>query len=86
MNKSKVCQCPICMIGDVYSFRNPRETEPYWEFFSVKIQCDRCGHEIQKDFVRIELREGNCLKWKDYHVDCFNYEFSTDIRKLKEKQ
>lgn len=59
MNKSKVCQCPICMIGDVYSFRNPRDAEPYWEFFSVKIQCDRCGAE----FNRMVLDEKHNLKF-----------------------
>lgn len=53
---------------------------------TTRMYCDRCGNEIQTDRVRIELREGTCVKWKDYHVDCFNYEFSTDIRKIKENQ
>lgn len=46
--------------------------------------CDRCNYEIpNNNFVKIEFKEGNIYKYGDYHVDCFNYEFNCDIRKIK---
>ena len=53
-----------------------------------KLFCDRCGTEIHNtdESIKIdaEIKNGKSLQkvWKYYHVDCFNYEFSTDIRKL----
>ena len=49
-----------------------------------KYFCDRCGNEIQKEKVRIEYREGSGIWFRDFHIDCFNYQFSCDIRKIKE--
>lgn len=50
-----------------------------------KCFCDKCKGEITYDnFVKVEFRENNVYKFRDYHIDCFNYEFSCDIRKIKE--
>lgn len=55
-----------------------------------KLVCDHCGTEITAEHENIRV-EGQIKKnenlqkvWKYYHVDCFNYKFSTDIRKLLE--
>lgn len=49
--------------------------------------CDRCHQPITDNGrVRIEFIENGTRIFKDYHVDCFNYEFSTDIRKIAEEQ
>lgn len=51
---------------------------------SSKILCDRCGLEIKySDRVRIEFVENDKRVYKDFHIDCFNYEFSCNIRKIK---
>lgn len=53
-----------------------------------KLFCDRCGNEICNDQENIkidaEIFDGKRITkvWKYYHLDCFNYEFSTDTRKL----
>ena len=55
-----------------------------------KLFCDRCGCEIRDidESIKIDaaifIEKDNRMKpfWKYYHADCFNYEFSTDIRKL----
>lgn len=53
---------------------------------SYKHICDRCNQEIKDNFVRIEYAEGSNRIIKDFHIDCFNYEFSCDIRKIKENK
>lgn len=50
---------------------------------SYKHICDRCNQEIKDNFVRIEYAEGSNRIIKDFHIDCFNYEFSCDIRKMQ---
>lgn len=51
---------------------------------SSKMFCDRCGLEIKySDRVRIEFVENDKRVYKDFHIDCFNYEFSCNIRKIK---
>lgn len=50
---------------------------------SSKTFCDRCGQEINYNSrIRIEVLEDGKRTFKDYHVDCFNYEFCCDIRKI----
>lgn len=55
-----------------------------------KLFCDRCGKEISNSDESINIDANifsqNRLQkvWKFYHIDCFNYEFSTDIRKLED--
>lgn len=54
---------------------------------AYKYFCDRCGCEIcDNNFVKLEFKENNEYKFKHYHIDCFNYEFSCDIRKIKEQK
>ena len=53
-----------------------------------KLICDRCGCEIRNgdESIKIdaEIKKDNRMQkvWKYYHINCFNYEFSADIRKL----
>lgn len=55
-----------------------------------KLFCDKCGKEISNsdESIKIDAQifSQNRLQkfWKYYHIDCFNYEFSTDIRKLRD--
>lgn len=50
-----------------------------------KYFCDKCGNEIDtRCVVKIELQENGKYIFKHFHIDCFNYEFSCDIRKIKE--
>lgn len=50
---------------------------------TYKCFCDRCGQQIvDNNIVKIEFHEGKTYRWGHYHVDCFNYEFSTDIRNM----
>lgn len=57
---------------------------------ALKVVCDYCKKIISKDSERVRLewlyKEGNISSYtvKDYHTDCFNYNFSCDIRKIKE--
>lgn len=51
---------------------------------SYKHLCDRCQQELKNDYIRIEYAEGINRVNKDFHIDCFNYQFSCDIRKIKE--
>lgn len=56
-----------------------------------KLYCDRCGKEIcnrdENININAEIFDGERTQkvWKYYHLDCFNYEFSTDIRKVVNK-
>ena len=50
-----------------------------------KTFCDRCGLEINRDSkVRVEIQDGEGWMSKDFHIDCLNFELSTDIRKLRD--
>lgn len=52
---------------------------------STKTICDRCKNEIKDgDKVRIEVWQDGVPVFKDFHIDCFNYQFSCDVRKIKE--
>lgn len=51
---------------------------------SYRYICDHCQREIAADKVRIEFEENKKRISKDFHIDCFNYKFSCDIRKIKE--
>ena len=52
---------------------------------SSKTYCDICGQQITGvNCIRIEYREPSTYIYKDFHIDCFNYHFSCDIRKIKE--
>lgn len=51
---------------------------------STVLHCDRCHLPMDyNDRVRIEYIKKNKRIYKDFHIDCFNYEFSTDIRKIE---
>ena len=51
---------------------------------SSKTFCDRCGLELDyNNRVRIEFVENGKRVYKDFHIDCFNYEFYCNIRKIK---
>lgn len=52
---------------------------------TFKVICDKCGKEITDNKVRVEFKENRKYIAKDYHIDCFNYEFSCDIRKIKKQ-
>lgn len=45
--------------------------------------CDHCHQQIDRkqDVVSVEYRKDGKYITKDYHIDCFNYKFSCDIRK-----
>lgn len=53
--------------------------------------CDHCKQVImnKEEYLHIEYQareDGISSKYlsRDYHLDCFNYKFSTDIRKIEE--
>lgn len=47
--------------------------------------CDYCGNSIDHNYmVHCEKFEDGKPVFKDYHIDCFNYKFSCDIRKIEE--
>lgn len=54
----------------------------------LKIFCDRCGKEIVTghDMIKIEATLDGKLYWKYLHRDCFNYQFSTDIVRIKNNE
>lgn len=56
---------------------------------SIRKVCDHCQQIIDRnqEYVHIELNgtKGSLAKYRDYHVDCFNYKFSTDIRVLNQE-
>lgn len=45
--------------------------------------CDRCKREIDDEYIRIGYIKRNKRINKDFHIDCFNFEFSCDIRKME---
>lgn len=49
--------------------------------------CDHCHRVINsgEEWIRADYHQSN-TNWitKDFHVDCFNYKFSCDIRKMVE--
>lgn len=50
---------------------------------SSVIKCDHCQQVIENPFCkseRIQITIGSGY-FRDLHTDCFNYLFSTDIRK-----
>lgn len=52
---------------------------------SFKIVCDHCQREIGKEYVKIDFYENCKTVLGHFHIDCFNYKFSCDIRKIKDK-
>lgn len=78
-------------------FKEGSQNYEHWENWQAKIWnkggkmsykhiCGRCNQEIKDNFVRIEYAEGSNRIIKNFHIDCFNYEFSCDIRKIKENK
>ena len=50
---------------------------------TYKLFCDRCDKQIYDDtFIKLEYKENGKYRFGHYHVDCFNYEFSCDIRNI----
>ena len=48
--------------------------------------CDHCKQVLTtKDIVSVDFWEDNQYAKADYHIDCFNFKYSCDIRKIKEK-
>lgn len=48
--------------------------------------CDHCHQATGKNYIHIDYNENNKYINKDYHIDCFNYKFSCNIRNIKEKE
>lgn len=48
--------------------------------------CDHCHQATGKNYIHIDYQENSKYINKDYHIDCFNYKFSCDIRKIKENE
>lgn len=51
---------------------------------SIKVVCDHCQRILDKDYVKIEYKNNSRNIYRHYHIDCFNYKFSCDIRKINE--
>lgn len=51
----------------------------------LRCYCDHCGQEIKGGMIKLEGQGGRWFS-KHYHPDCFNYKFSTDWKKVEEKQ
>jgi len=48
--------------------------------------CDHCHQPTGNNYIHIDYQEKGKYINKDFHVDCFNYKFSCDIRKIKENE
>ena len=50
--------------------------------------CDHCKQIIDRNINYVHVDYYNNIESKyfarDFHIDCFNYKFSTDIRKIEE--
>lgn len=53
---------------------------------SLATICDHCKQVITRDLECITLQYNGPHKYlhiKHYHKDCFNYKFSTDIKRIE---
>jgi len=55
---------------------------------TYKYVCDHCKQIIDRNINYVHVDYYNNIESKyfarDFHIDCFNYKFSTDIRKIEE--
>lgn len=48
--------------------------------------CDHCHQPTGNKYIHIDYQENGTYINKDFHIDCFNYKFSCDVRQIKEKE
>ncbi len=48
--------------------------------------CDHCHQEINDKYLHIDYHHDKICIYKDFHIDCFNYKFSCDIRNIEENK